>query len=548
MKLIYTLLLLLPLCLCAQENEKKGKKDKNNVFKDAGDQTKLLLAKQTMFAGKYIKSLSLLKEIEQNQPNNTRVMYYQANCYYLLKQFDKSKEYLLKAKAQPEAEVAIDNFLLLGKIYQLEGNLDEAISEYGRYQTKASPGEIEESDVKVLISQCNNAKAAKAAPKDVEVINLGQDINSKYDDKTPCITADGKKMIFTTRRPATTDAPMDVEGDGGFFEDVYIAAYDTVAKKFTNADEIPGSINTDAHDAATSISPDGKQVFIYKNDINDKQSRGGDVFVSKINNGKFKTPETMGKPINSSYWEGGACISPDGKKLFFTSERKGGYGNSDIWMVERISKKEWGKPINLGATINTAYDEGGIFLAPDGKTLFFCSNGPGSMGSYDIFRTVYENGKWSEPVNLGFPINSEQKDGPLTISANARYAYIASERKGGLGGSDIYKVDLKEYALLEPDFKYKTNDGLSIVKGVVRDGYEGYGIPDVEVELTDASGKSVGSAITNENGEYFFTVPGGATYTINVKKKGFKSITESLEVKKGNKETVTVEKQFLLKK
>lgn len=542
MKLKCLVVLLIPFCLSAQ------KKTKNNVFTDAGDQTKLLLAKQTMYSGKYVKALTLFNDIAQNQPNNTNIMYYQANCYYSLKQMDKAKAQLLKAKEQPEAQVAVGNYFLLGKIYQQEGALDEAIAEYEKFKTKATPEAIEENDVRVLLSQCTNAKAFKADPKNVEILNLGPDINSNYDDKAPCITADGKKMIFTTRRPATTDAPTDIEGDGGYFEDVYIANYDTTAKKFTGADEIPGAINTNAHDAATSISPDGKQVFVYKNDINDKQSRGGDIFVSKINNNKFKTPEPMGKPINSSYWEGGACISPDGKKLFFTSERTGGFGNSDIWMVERINKKEWGKPVNLGATINTSYDEGGLFLAPDGKTLFFCSNGPGSMGSYDIFRTVLENGKWSTPVNLGYPINSEQKDGPLTIAANTKFAYIASERKGGLGGSDIYKIDLKDYALLESDFKAKVSDGLSIVKGVIRDGYEGYGIPDVEVELTDASGKSVGSAITGENGDYFFTVPGGATYAITIKKKGFKTITESIEVKKGDKETVSVEKQFLLKK
>lgn len=537
MKLRCVIWLFLPFGLFAQ---------KNNVFTNTGDFAKLQIAKQTMYAGKYIKALSLFNEIAQNQPKATNVMFYQAQCHYFLKQTERAKTILLKARA--ETDVYPEVHLLLGKIFQGENQPDEAISEYTAYKMGVSPNEAEIQDVSVYISQCNKSKSLKANPVNVEVTNLGAEINSKYDDKAPCITADGKKLIFTTRRPATTNSPMDIEGDGGYFEDVYIANYDTTQKKYTGADEIPGSINTDAHDAATSISPDGKQVFIYKNDIKDKQSRGGDIFVSKINNNKFKTPEPMGKPINSSYWEGGACISPDGKKLFFTSERNGGFGNSDIWMVERISKKEWGKPVNLGAIINTPYDEGGIFLAPDGKTLFFCSNGPESMGSYDVFRTVYENGKWSKPVNLGFPINSEAKDGPLTIGANPRYAYMASERSGGLGGSDLYMVDLKDYALLEIDFKAKVSDGLSIVRGVVRDGYEGYGIPDAEVELTDLNGKVVGSVISGENGDYFFTVAGGSNYTITIKKKGFKTITETLEVKKSEKETYTLEKHFLLKK
>ncbi len=539
MKLKYALLLLLPFGVMAQ---------KNNFFTNTADVAKLQIAKQTMYAGQYIKALASFNELSQSHPKASHIMYYQANCHYALKQIDKAKEKLLKAKELPAEDIYPLCYLLLGKIYQNEVAFDEAITEFTTYKSKVTAEKASVEDVDVYISQCNNAKQLKANPINVEVTNLGNAINSKYDDKTPCITADGKKLIFTSRRPATTSSPTDMEGDGGYFEDVYMAIYDTTLKKFTGADEIPGAINTDAHDAATSISPDGKQVFIYKNDVKNKESRGGDIFVSKINTNKFKNPEPMGKPINTSYWEGGACISADGKKLFFTSERKGGFGNSDIWMVERVNKKEWGKPVNLGAVINTAFDEGGLFLAPDGKTLFFCSNGPSSMGSYDIFRTVNENGQWSAPVNLGYPINTEQKDGPLTISANARYAYIASERNGGLGGSDLYKIDLNDYALLEKDFKTKAGDGLSILKGVIRDGYEGYGIPDVEVELSDAEGKQMGLAVTGENGDYFFTAPGGATYTITIKKKGFKTITEKLELKKSEKETFSLEKQYLLKK
>jgi hypothetical protein len=342
---------------------------------------------------------------------------------------------------------------------------------------------------------------------------------------------------------------MDVEGDGKYFEDVYIAAKDSATHKYSAAHPVPGSVNTpNSHDACTSISPDGKQIFLYKNDVNDKMSRGGDVFVSKINGGKWKTPEQFGKPVASSYWEGGACISPDGKKLFFTSERKGGLGGSDIWVIEKIGKKEWGEPKNLGAPINSKYDEGGMFLAPDGKTLFFCSNGPSSMGSYDIFKTVFENGKWSEPMNLGYPINSSGKEGQLTIAANGQTAYFSSERAGGVGESDIYMVNLKDYAILEKDNKLKTNNGLSILKGTIRDGYEGYGAVDTEIIISDDSGTQVASTMTNENGEYFLTLKGGQKYKITVKKKGFQDISEEFELKLGDKETVTLEKGYLLKK
>lgn len=537
--------LFISISIFAQEPP-SNKEKKGNVFKDAGDAAKMGLAKQKLYAGQYVSAINLYREVEKNEPNNGTVLYYLGYCYYGLKDTDKAKEYFLKAKEAKE-NFKVETHLMLGKILQAEENNDKAIEEFTAYKASNSKDKENAEEADVLLSQCQNAKRMIGSPMAVEVTNLGTDINSKYDDKNPCITADGTRLVFTTRRPESTNAEVDAEGDGKYFEDIFISLYDSIANKFGKANEVPGSINTKAHDACTSISPDGKQIFIYKNDIKDKESRGGDVFVSKINSGKWKTPEPIGKPIASSYWEGGACISPDGKRYFFTSERTGGFGGSDIWMAERINKKEWAKPVNLGAEVNSKYDEAGMFLAPDGKTLFFCSNGPNSMGSYDVFKTVNNGGKWSAPVNLGYPINSSAKEGQLTISADAKYAYISSERKGGLGENDIYKIDLKEYAILESDGKKKVSNGLSILKGTIRDGYEGFGLSEVEVVLTDDAGAQIASTNTNENGEYFFTLKGG-NYNLNVKKKGFKDVSEKIILKNSDKETVTLEKGYLLKK
>ncbi len=529
-----------------EKKEKEKEKKSGGIFKDAGDAAKMILAKQKLYGGQFASALNTYREVEKNIPNDATVLYYIGYCHFALKDFVKSKEYLLKAELST-TNFKLETHLVLGKIYQIEEDFDKAIEQFTKY--KSSPSKDKESvqEAEVLLSQCNNAKTMIAAPVDVIVTNLGEGINSKYDDKNPCVTADGTKLVYTTRRPEKTDSPVDAEGDGKYFEDIFISNYDSLTHAFTTAAHVAGSVNTKAHDACTSISPDGKQIFIYKNDLNDKNSRGGDVFVSKIANGKWKTPEPIGKPIASSYWEGGACVSSDGKKYFFTSERPGGLGGSDIWMVIKKNKLEWDKPVNLGAAVNSKYDEAGMFLAPDGKTLFFCSNGPNSMGSYDIFKTVYDGTKWGAPINLGYPINSGAKEGQLTLSADAKYAYISSERKGGLGENDIYKIDLKDYAVLESDGKKKVSNGLSILKGTIRDGFEGYGLPDVEVILTDDAGTQIGSTNTNENGEYFFTLKGGV-FNLTVKKKGFKEISEKVDLKISTKETITLEKGYLLKK
>lgn len=524
-----------------------AQKEKNgNVFSNAGDAAKLVVAKQKLYGGQTVEALNSFRELQSSNPDNATANYFVGFCYYQLKQFDKAKENLEKTKALNK-DINPDTYLLLGKIYQMEESFDKAMDEFNTVKNnkKSESQSVEEADV--LISQCQNAKTMMKTPLAVEVSNLGAGINSKFDDKNPCITADASRLVFTTRRPQGADAPVDAQGDGRYFEDIYISNYDSVAKGFTSANGVSGSINTKAHDACTGISPDGKQIFIYKNDIDVKESRGGDVFVSKINAGKWRTPEPIGKPIASSYWEGGACVSPDGKTYFFSSEREGGFGGSDIWMVEKINKKDWGKPVNLGAEVNSKFDEAGMFLAPDGKTLFFCSNGPNSMGSYDVFKTVLENGKWSTPQNLGYPINSSSKEGQITVSADAKVAYISSERKGGLGENDIYKIDLKDYAILEKDGKRKTSNGLSILKGTIREGNEGFGVADVIVSVKDESNKLVASGNTNENGEYFLTMRGG-NYTLLVQKKGYKDIEEKFELGKSAEQTVILEKGYLINK
>lgn len=521
----------------------KGKK--GNVFSNAADEARLFSAKQKLLAGQYLSALNSFRELENDNPGNAVVKFYIAQCFFNLSQFQEAKKSLLKA-LEINVNVKPETHMIMGRVYQMEDSFDLALKEYALFKSSAKDKEMQE-DVDTFISQCENAKNMVANPVPVVITNLGPGINSKYDDKNPCITADGKQLVFTTRRPETTNDPMDIEGDGKYFENIYIAHWDTTTLSFSTAAGVSKSINTKAHDAVTSISPDGKQIFIYYNDMKDPAKRGGSVYVSKVTNGKWKNPESMGKPINSSYWEGGACVSPDGKRYFFSSERKGSYGGSDIWMVEKKGKSGWGTPVNLGPEINTPYDEAGMFLAPDGKTLFFCSNGPKSMGGYDVFKTVYEKGKWSAPVNVGYPINSSGKEGQLTISADARYAYISSDRKGGFGENDIYVIDLKDYAILEPDGKKKIANGLSILRGTIRDGNEGYGVQDVEIILKDENNTQIASTQTNESGEYFFTTHAGK-YVLVIRKKGYMEISETVDIARSEKETVILEKGYLLKK
>jgi len=262
--------------------------------------------------------------------------------------------------------------------------------------------------------------------------------------------------------------------------------------------------------------------------------------------GKWQVPKTIGKPINTSYYEDGACLSPDGNTLYFVSERPEGFGRGDIYMSKKISSSEWSNPINLGPTVNTEEDEGGIFIAPDGKTLFFCSEGHNSMGSYDIFKTVFENGKWTTPVNVGYPINTLSSEKSFILSTDGKTAYVSSDRKGGIGERDIYRVDMNNYAILEKDGKFKPNSGLSILKGSIFNS-DGQGT-EALIEIVDESGQKAGTTSSNTDGNYFITLPGDKKYTLKLNIKGFDPISETVQLPFNKDKTYSLAKDFILHK
>ncbi|MFL5765689.1 MAG: tetratricopeptide repeat protein [Bacteroidia bacterium] len=522
--------------------------DKQNVFEKGGDIAKMVAAEQKFYGGDYKGALAIYQDVLSGKPNDANVIFHIAECYFEMKQMKEARENAEKAKSiDPKANPY--NSLLLGKIYQLEGMHDEALAEYETFKANAgTPKKIEESEVLTYIAQVQLAKQLMASPVDVVVENMGDVINSEFEDKAPMVSADGKTLIFTSQRPGKSSAVN--PDDGMYYEDIYISRWDTLKKAWTDAELIPGSLNTEGQDAATSISPDGKQIFLFKNDI-EAESRGGDIYVSKLSSsGKWGAPKSMGKPINTTYAELGACISPDGKTLYFVSERQGGLGNADIWMVKRKNRTEWDKPVNLGDVVNTPEDDAGIFLAPDGKTLFFTSKGHNSMGGYDMFKTTMENGKWTTPVNLGYPINTIYNDFCFSLSVDAQTGYFASNRKGGLGGRDVYKVDLKNYPVMEKEMKKKDVNGpvMAILKGDIFDASAATGM-EAELQVFDDAGTKIASTTSSEgSGEYFLTLLAGKTYTVKVDVKGFKPIEEKVDVVAAKEGATQIVKHYLLYK
>ncbi len=274
-------------------------------------------------------------------------------------------------------------------------------------------------------------------PLDIEVINLGQPVNSPYTEHTPVLTADESEMFFTSRRKLFKNSQLMFDGE--YDENIYVAFRDS-AGNWPTVKPL-NSINTPLHEATISISHDGTKLFIYKDEDN------GSIYVSEFKNGKWTTPRKLGPNINTQYRETHASLSVDGKTLFFTSDRPGGYGGLDIWVSHLQPDGTWGPAKNLGPTINTDKDEEGPFIFYDGKTLYFSSRGHNTMGGYDIFRsTLTDFGTWTIPENLGYPINSIEDDVYYFPTADNKRAYFASRKGKGYGRSDIYMMKIKEAA------------------------------------------------------------------------------------------------------
>lgn len=522
-----------------------GTASAQNAIDKGADEVKLFNAGQAFNAGDYLKALNLYKEVQNTNPNDASIAFHVGECEFYLEEYEKAEDAFEKAKSL-NASAHTDINFMLGRCYQRKGQIDEAMTEYTAAKSLNMANPTKSKEIDYFMNQCQTAKTMMANPKPVQITNLGAAVNSPYDDKRPSITADGATMIFTSRRPEGKSDRVDNEGDNKYYEDIYECPWDSAKMTWGEADLARGSVNSEGHDAACSISPDGKQLFMYVNDP--ENARGGEIFsAKKSGSGKWGTPKNMGKGINTSYFEDGAVLSPDGNTLYFMSERgqdlpyKGqkGYGRSDIWMAKKDGSK-WGEAVNLGPTINTEYDEGGIYPAPDGKTLYFCSNGHNSMGGYDIFMTRWENNKWTTPVNMGFPINSISNERMFILSKDGKSAYVDSDRQGGLGERDIWIVDMTGMMA-----KKKEGPVMSLITGTVYNG-DGKAI-DANISVAE-SGAEVKTA-TSTGGNYQLELVGDKTYEITVSAAGYKTVKETVKLD-ADKEGGTFEtvKHFILYK
>jgi len=481
-------------------------------------------------------------------PNNAQLNYKIGVCYVYSRFKSKALSYFEKAYAL-DPNVAPEIHYYLGRGYHLNMDWDKAISEYKAYQSKINISNEPErlADVVKKIEECENGRELVKKPVRVFIDNLGSEINSSYPDYGAVISADESEIIFTSRRDGSTGGKID-EGTGMYFEDIYISYLNN--GKWTPAKNLGKPINTDGHDANLGLAPDGQKLFVYKDDNGD-----GNIYESKLKGDQWQRPEKMSDEINGYGTHESSCsISYDGKRLFFVSDKPDGNGYRDIYMSSLDKKKRWGKAVNLGPVINTKYGEEGVFAHPDGKTIYFSSQGHNTMGGYDIFKSVYDfkTKQWSEPENLGYPINTPDDDVFFVISGSGKHGYYSSIKNEGFGDKDIYKItflgpekpvvinneDNLIASLTEPvketviasAVEIKTAQ-ITILKGIVSD--EGTKKPiEATIEIVDNQLNEVIASFTSNSttGRYLVSLPSGKNYGIAVKADNYLFHSENFDI------------------
>jgi outer membrane protein OmpA-like peptidoglycan-associated protein len=490
---------------------------------------KFLQAERLIEKGDFHSAIIIYKELLEQEPDNANLNFKMGYCYLnTVLEKDKAIKYLEKAVTDieknadsgnpDELAAPIEAWYFLAKAYHHNYQFEKAIEILDSLKI-SFPNYKKEfiENIDELVEYCKNGIELMKYPIQMQITNLGSTINTEYDEHSPVFTADESTLIFTSKRKS--DIHQAKTDDGQYYEDIYIS-HKLPDGQWTEPIPISQNINTKNHEASIGLSPDGQELYIYKDESTFLNPRNGNIYVSYLKGSEWTIPEKIS--INTKYNENHASISADGQELFFTSDRPGGYGGMDIYVSKRLPNGQWGIPINLGPKINTSKDEISPFIHPDGVTLFFSSKGHNSMGGFDIFYAIRDdNNEWNKPTNLGYPINTPNDDAFYVPTPDGVRAYYASQQTGGIGRNDLYIITLpkSEEKLLTVMTGYITLGNNQIPENVV-------------ITVTDEqTGKLIGTYTPNsKTGKYLFILKSGKRYIITVETDVFLPYTEILDV------------------
>ena len=488
---------------------------------------------------RYAAALPHFLEAQKINPNNGLLNLEIGDCYLSMGDKDNALPYLQKAAELETGPTAPRAHYLLGRVYQLNARWADGIKEFEKAKPvatgpakKGQPTlDAVSAEVGRRLSECKAGLRLSQHPVRLFVDNLGPTVNSPEDERNPLVTADESGLFLTSHRAGALGGAKDAGGHG-FVPDVYHAT--RTEQDWGPARTLNAPVNSNGADVAVAVSVDGQRLLLHAD------GDEADLSEVRLAPGGWTKPHALDSRINTKYRETSATFSPDGRYVYFVSDKpEGSLGGRDIYKAEIDGKNP---PVNLGSVINTPYDEEGVFMQADGKTLIFSSQGHGTMGGFDIFKSVYENGKWSEPENLGAPINTPNDELYFVTTASGRYGYFASDRPGGTGGLDLYRITflgaLKEPQLDQDDRLLSEQKRLirepkpvlvvpvvtpnvTLLRGVVTNITNQQPVPAKLDVINNANGQTIASFQTTPTGRFLVPLPTGTNYALVVQNEDF---------------------------
>jgi outer membrane protein OmpA-like peptidoglycan-associated protein len=387
----------------------------------------------------YRKALPFYEQVIQADPNDVDAIFKAGVCYLHKYSKEKALESLIKANSM---DPNVDKHMTywLGRAYHQNYQFEKALENYNAYKSDYGRYDERRLEVEKYIRQTEFAKRMVASPKNYLVQNLGSTINTMYSEHSPVSSHHDSLLLFTSRRDGATGGGEDLDGE--YFEDIFQSTKGNDGK-WTKPETI--HLNTSGHDASVQLFDNDNKLLLYK------FTHGGDIYYTEKNESRWDEPKKFAN-INTPDFESDAFISADGNTAFFVTNHYKKKGDLDIYFITKDAQGIWSKPKDLKGNINTNEDEDGPFLTKDGKTLFFSSRGHDNMGGFDIFKSTMDaSGNWSEPENLGHPINTPDDDVYYYVQNDGYRGYLSSYRAGGLGEKDIYEIIPIPYVTIKGD-------------------------------------------------------------------------------------------------
>lgn len=474
-------------------------------------------AEYFMLYEEYVDALPGYLRLYEINPENANINYRIGVCYLnipgqkarsvvFLEFASKNTTLTYREGNYNEDRAPVDAYYYLGNAYLIQKEFTKASRAYGRYLEFLDPEDtLNVNFVKQQIEACKTAEEMMSKPVPHDKKLLGENVNDENPNFKPVISGDKNTLVFMSGL--------------AFYDAIFYSTRE--GNDWSPPVNLTPQVQSDGDLYTTALSFGGDELYLARSD-----NFNSDIYSSKLVDGTWTTAEKLNKNINTKYWESHAAISPDGKTLYFTSNRKEGFGGLDIYKSDWDEETgDWGPAANLGPAVNTQFNEDTPYITEDGKTLYFSSQGHKNMGGFDIFYSqLGDDNQWSKSVNLGFPINSTDDDlhfVPVNDGINGLYTLYDPE--GGVGEEDIYWI------IIYSDRNPREVD----INGVVTllDKPEDYNT-DLKISVIDKADKQTRSVLTAdpEDGMFSYKTKDPGEYQLLFEGEGYQSATREITV------------------